>query len=276
MKNSVWAEEELNFIKENYKHMSYKEMADVLDRTKTAVDLKVNRLGLKKSKYVYDESFFENIDTEEKAYWLGFIYADGYVMIGKYNDKPCSYEASIELSVKDIDHLKKFVKSLNGNVPIKEFEKFSGTPPRAHKMCSVRLYSKKMVENLENYGVVQNKTFVIEFPNIDNDLIRHFIRGYFDGDGSVFENIQRSCVKCNICCGSKLFIENIREELYRNDICSYIVKDKNIFVLYIGGMNNVDKFRSYIYKDSTIFLDRKFNRFEEIYLKYNIYSRLPR
>ena len=275
MKSGVWSQEELDFIKENYKHMSYKEMAKQLDRTKTAVDLKVNRLGLKKSKYVYNEKFFENIDTEEKAYWLGFIYADGYVCAGKYNGSISSYEVSIELSSVDKNHLIKFVNSINGNIGITEFTKYAGTPPAYHNMCSVRIYSKKMFDDLNNIGVVQNKTFVIKFPMfLDENLKRHFIRGYFDGDGSVFENKQRKCVRCNFTTASKEFAEHITKCLIANGMRCYITRYHTIYQCNISGMYNVGMFRNFLYKDSNIFLDRKFNKFVELYDKYNINNRL--
>ena len=75
MRNTTWLDYEINFIKENYKTMTNQQMANYLDRSKTAVDLKINRLELKKSKYTYNHSYFKNIDTEIKAYWLGFIFA---------------------------------------------------------------------------------------------------------------------------------------------------------------------------------------------------------
>lgn len=275
MKNGAWSQEELDFIKENYKHMSYKEMAEKLGRTKAAVDLKVNRLGLKKSKYVYNEKFFETIDTEEKAYWLGFMYADGYVCASKYRGNISSYEVSIELSSVDKNHLIKFVKSINGNIGVTEFVKYAGTPPAYHNMCSVRIYSKKMFNDLNNVGVVQNKTFIIKFPTfLEENLKRHFIRGYFDGNGSVYENKQARCARCNFTTASKEFIEYISKYLIESGIKCYITHYHNIYQCIISGMYNVDVFRNFLYKDSTVFLDRKFERFVKIYDKYDIDNRL--
>ena len=105
---TMWNENEIKFIMENYKTMTYKEMAKKINRTENAVKLKVSKLGLKKSKYIYDVDYFKKIDTIEKAYWLGFIYADGYVSVGKQN-----YEFGIELQGSDYKHLKKFNKAIN-------------------------------------------------------------------------------------------------------------------------------------------------------------------
>lgn len=277
MKNGAWSQEELDFIRENYKYMSYRDMAERLGRTKAAIDLKVNRLGLKKSKYVYDQHFFRSIDCEEKAYWLGFMYSDGYVSISKRNGKPCSYEASIELSATDKDHLRKFVNAIHGNIGIKEFVKYAGTPPAYHNMCSVRVYSKEMVEDLINDGVVENKTFIVKFPEfLDEKLIRHFIRGYFDGNGSVCEDKKTNLARCNFTTASISLAESIKDFLISNNVKCYITKCNNIYQCNVRGMKNVDVFKKLMYEDSTVFLDRKFNKFSYIYRKYDIDSRIAR
>ena len=94
-----WTNDEIIFLKENYKTMTYKQMSEQLNRTKSAIDLKINRLGLKKDKYTYNHDYFENIDSPQKAYWLGFIYADGGVAI---DDKTNSCELSIKLQASDV------------------------------------------------------------------------------------------------------------------------------------------------------------------------------
>ena len=89
-----WTEEEISFLKDNYKSMTYRQLSEHLDRSKLAIDLKINRLGLKKGKYTYDHDYFECIDTSDKAYWLGFIYADGGIFV---NERLNSCELSIKL-----------------------------------------------------------------------------------------------------------------------------------------------------------------------------------
>ena len=142
----VWTEEDDKFLKENYTKYSRKELGEFLDRTVSSIQNRARRLGLKQEdKYTYNKDFFEVIDTEEKAYWLGFIFADGYVNQSKNELGGCiNNELGIELSVKDIDHLKKFNKSLNGNVQVNIRNRvcFDGIECT---MCNIRLYSKKYV-----------------------------------------------------------------------------------------------------------------------------------
>ena len=266
-----WKEEEIKYLIDNYKIKTNREISEVLGRTKTAIDVKANKLGLKSSKYYYNEKYFEKINTEEKAYWLGFIYADGYVVHSGIYGK----EFGIELQAKDINHLKKFNKSVNGNLKINKFKKKCNLNNKTYDMCSIRIYRKNFVESLEKWGVIENKTFDIKFPNINEELIRHFIRGYFDGDGCVTKN--KEYIKYDFTSGNISFLEELRCILYKNNIKSYIYKEKeNTYRLCIGGMLNCDIFYNYLYKDSNIYLDRKFNKKNSIYDELNIDIRIEK
>lgn len=266
-----WKEEEIKFLIENYKTKTNKEIAEVLGRTVDAVKIKAHKLGIKSSKYYYDEDYFKEINTEEKAYWLGFIYADGYISHSNNYGK----EFGIELQSRDINHLKKFNKSINGNIEVKKFKKKCNLNNKTYNMCSIRIYKKRFVENLEKLGITENKTFNIEFPNIDKNLIRHFIRGYFDGDGCV--TVSNKYIRYDFTSGNILFLEKLRDILYENNIKSYICKEKeNTYRLRIGGMLNCDIFYNYLYKDSNIYLDRKFNKKNNIYNELDIDNRIKK
>ena len=270
-----WTDEEIGYLKENYKTKTYKELSQHLNRTKSAIDLKINRLGLKKEKYTYNHHYFENIDTEDKAYWLGFIYADGCVM--EYENNSC--ELAIKLQARDIGHLKKFNKSINGNNQITTFNRQCNLNGKFYDGCQIRLYSEKIVHDLERHGVYPNKSLVITMPDINDDMFRHFIRGYFDGDGCIYQsgNVKNSYVQCNFSCGSVVFLEQLRSYLYGNNINSYICHDHdNVWKLIIGGMKNCDLFLHYIYDDANIYLDRKYLRKEELYKHLDIEQRLLR
>lgn len=270
-----WTEEELNFLRENNSKMTHKEISEILGKTKSAVQLKANRLGLTKSKYTYNENFFQEIDTEEKAYWLGFIYADGYVV---NNEKNGTYEVAIELQYNDFNHLKKFNKSLKGNIEVKQREKVCNLNGKIYKMCQIRMYSKKMVKDLELFGVMQNKTKQLDkIPNIPKELIHHFIRGYFDGDGCVCLDKQHNHPKADFTCGSLNFLEDIKKWLNSNDIGGYTFQEKSgTYRLFIRGMKNFDKFFNLLYKDYTICLDRKLKKKNSIYRECKVAQRLPR
>ena len=163
------------YIIKNYYNMRTKDILIKLSISITPLlaILKKYNIQVKSSKkYTFDENYFENIDTEEKAYWLGFFYADGCVRVRKTNS-----ESKLKLSIKDISHLEKFKKSINGNNKILNIN---------DKTAYLSLNTRVFTNHLINNGCTERKTFTIKFPYfLNDDLIRHFIRGYFDGDGSI-------------------------------------------------------------------------------------------
>ena len=125
-------------------------------------------------KYKLNENFFD-ILNEKSAYWLGFFYADGYVRMkdGKSGE--------LKLKLKDTDkcHIEKFLKHIECDKPIK-----CGVDNKS-KFCSVTVYSNLLVNKLFELGCFNNKTQKIRLPNLESNLMNHFVRGYFDGDGSI-------------------------------------------------------------------------------------------
>lgn len=272
--NYEWTENEINILKENYLNKTYKELSSLLpNRTKTSIDLKINRLGLKKSKYHYNQDYFENIDSEDKAYWLGFIYADGCVYIGENN----SAELHIKLQEKDIDHLKKFNKCIDGNIEIKKFKDVCNLNNKIYDCCSIRIYSIKMCRDLISHGAYKNKTFLLNMPNLKKELIKDFIRGYFDGDGCISMNSnKRKTIRIKFTSGCIEFLTQLREYLYLNDIKSYINKEKNqnTYNLNIGGIKNCDELWNLMYKGANIYLNRKYIKKNILYKEYKLNERI--
>ena len=264
-----WKEEELDFLRANYQEKSYKEIGEILGRKEQAIRSKLHYLGLKKEIHHCNYNYFSIIDTEEKAYWLGFIYADGNVNKAKNT-------LTINLQARDKGHLVKLNKCLEGNYSVKVTKDIRGDKTYWNARLSV--YSTKLIKDLINNGVVPNKTSVMTFPTIPNDLLHHFIRGYFDGDGTVCERKHKkgqSDLSCSFVCGSQAFLESIRHILFSNNINSYIVHDKgNKVYLSLAGLQNPDNFLKYIYRDATICLDRKFEKTKYLYQYLDIERRL--
>lgn len=206
---------------------------------------------------VYDlnEDFFEIIDTEEKAYWLGFLFADGC------NSRNRSI--LLRISEKDESHLLKFKKSLSSNAPIYEYDNGIAISK------GVTLHSKKLTSDLSKHGVITNKTFKTKFPNLRNNTMKRcFVRGYFDGDGSLSFGRSKSNLFFShfALSGNKSFLEEIQllmmTELNLNK--TKIIKDKTIHRLAYGGRIQSTKVMDWIYKDATIYLDRKYNTYLEL------------
>lgn len=194
---------------------------------------------------------FEKIDTEEKAYWLGFLYADGSVG---------SKESKIELGLaeKDLHHIEKF-KNFMGIA-----NKICYRPQSKSYRISFR--SDNCKTDLINKGCIPKKSLILKFPTEEQVpfyLIKHFIRGYFDGDGW-FTNTG-SYFQIGII-GTKDFIEGFLN-------CVDIINTKNtIFTVHredgakryvFGALNDVTNFLNWIYKDATIYLDRKYEHYQD-------------
>ena len=272
-----WTDIEIQILKDNYKIKTYKELVALLpNRTKTAIDVKINKLGLHKEKHTYNRRFFENINTEDKAYWLGFFYADGCVSI---NEETNSGEAAIKLYKGDYKHLKKFNKSLEGNINVSFETRICNLNNKPQESCIIRCYSIDMVNDLIKIGCIPNKTFYITVPNIPKPLMRHFIRGFFDGDGCICtDSNKRETIGINFCSASLIFLKQLRGILYENSINSYIVdeKNKNTYRLYIKGLKNVDNMWNYMFDDAVVFFVIYYKKKEMLYKKHNIAQRLLR
>ena len=124
--------------------------------------------------YHYNKNYFDIIDTFDKAYWLGFIAADG-------NIRKDLLKLRIELNIQDIEHLKKFRSYIEGDMPIREWIR-----PNNHS-CYIEINCKHLNIELSKYGIVPNKSLILDinWNLIPKDLYKFFIRGYFDGDGSL-------------------------------------------------------------------------------------------
>ena len=208
---------------------------------------------------------FENIDNEEKAYWLGFIYADGYI-----RERKSGNSLEIKLSVKDISHLELFRKNLDSNHLIREAfskVKYKGGVSISH-MCHLAIYSSQIVESIKTKGVHSRKTFTIGKPNIDEDLIPHFIRGYFDGDGSFSFNPKNYSIKTQIVSASDEFKQFIIDELNKKNIKINLYSGIKLQIQ--NKMDNL-KFYNYIYENAKIYLNRKKEKYEEFrrYYRYD-------
>lgn len=217
----------------------------------------------------YKEDFFEVINTEEKAYWLGFLYADGYNYF--HSNAPKGYTA-LNISIKDLEHLKKFGIATTYNyedsmiyyrtiidpfgydlnLPIEKKRKFN--------ICTYRINCKKIREDLVKQGCIQNKSLILEFPTTEQvpvELQHHFIRGYFDGDGY---SVKTEKTKSIGLIGTKNFLTSI-DLIFRAEIENYgkecISKRGNYYNLKKGGRKITKKISDWLYKDATIYLERK-------------------
>lgn len=192
-------------------------------------------------KYSYDRSVFKTIDSEEKAYWLGFILADGYV-----SDKGLE----IGLNIKDRTHLQKFCKFIG----IDE----SAIKVKGETTVRVIITSVELVQDLLSHGIKNKKSLIADFNHtiLNGELARHYLRGYFDGDGYMSKDGNRS----EVTCGSTVLLNSWQDHLRETLSIEY----KRV---HSDNRSNAKRLRyskkdtlalkQYLYNDSAIFLNRK-------------------
>lgn len=204
-------------------------------------------------KYQINESYFDSIDTEEKAYFLGLLFADGY-----NNEK----RNDVTLSLSEVD--KEIIIKLNNILqPDKPVQYIKYCYPNSNQTKLV-INNKHISNQLTKLGIHQNKSHTAIYPNYLSDLLeRHFIRGVFDGDGCVtgFKNPTFSIT------GNIAFLDKIQQTLIKRlGLLKTKFDDRrkescNIASLRYCGIYNVYKIYNWLYQDATIYLERKKKKF---------------
>ena len=183
--NKIFSDKDIEYIKGNYKSMTYGQIASKLNYTEKQIRSKALNLGLTKTRK-FNKKYFQRITTPNQAYWLGLIYADGYLV---HNKKLSNYELGIELINTDHKLLDDLNVELGGVHKVVFFHKeknFNGYEYETDT-CALRIYSKTIVDDLIKCGVVPNKTYSSIYPKCEN-FIWDFIRGFLDGDGCIYVN----------------------------------------------------------------------------------------
>ena len=223
----------------------------------------ITRRKMSEAKRIFtiNEHYFDVIDSEEKAYWLGFIYADGNI----YQNK-----LQVGLSNTDLNHLIKLKNTLN-----------SGQNLYKDRTCTkLIVHSDILTNNLIKLGCFKKKSFTIRFPTkeqVPDNLLRHFMRGMFDGDGCIITNLETkhwhfqlnsNLEFCKIYYSVLLQGSGFKKK--RGNVYKEKRRETDCWFINIGSTNKVNLFKifTYLYCGASIFLERKKNKFEKmIYAK---------
>jgi len=215
-----------------------------------------NILGVCKSDKRFNYNKFDIIDTEEKAYWLGFIFADGYV-----SNEGFTFELGLKAS--DVGHLHKFnrfIECVDNNIHYHP----KITHNKVYDFYRWCIRNEKFWNILNSYGCVPNKSLNLKFPNIkffkDASLIKHFIRGYWDGDGCISFTPKTKIISV---LGTSEFLNEMKlyvPTLINNNLYHHKDKNENTFSIQTN-FRKAYKTLKYLYSDSTIYLDRKYEKY---------------
>lgn len=229
--------------------------------------------------YSFDNTFFKKIDTEEKAYVLGFFFADGY-----------NSETQLEFSQieQDEDILVKINSALKSDIPLYSYKNSSGNIKKV-----LRISSREMCKDISLLGGIKNKSLILQFPTcVPDSLIHHFIRGYFDGDGCIWNGKRKkSIVKDNksktgyreriihnvkfTFTGCIDLINSLQDLLVEKKVVKNKTKlnlskakdkeNSRWCTMEYSGRGQIKNLFDFLYKDATIYGQRKYNKFQEIF-----------
>jgi len=270
LEKKYWTKEEDNYLISHYKNTSTKELSKKLNRTVSCIRSRAaGTLSLKKTKDFIQENikhtrkynvcfdYFNKIDTQEKAYWYGFIWADGNVSNTHLN---------ISVHEKDIEVLEKFKKSINSEAPIKivKDKRMSGN------MVKITISSYKIVNDLYKINIKERKTYLDNLPVLSDDLFWAFLAGFFDGDGCFSNRNKLKNSGCFAICCRQIMGDWIKQRLTSvgiNGIAIYNIKDKENKNLIINRIRSLINLYEKIYSEDIrgLCLQRKFRKFKEFY-----------
>lgn len=244
---------------------STRKIGSMLNHSKSTINRIVaeNGMEIRHGLDCENQDFFDVIDTEEKAYWLGFITADGCVVSTPRH--PEGERISVQLAIRDRKHLVKLKQALAADAKIVTRVHKEGFDGRVKDrgFASFSVGSQKLVSALANLGVGPRKSATVEPWNGPDDLIRHYWRGVVDGDGSIARKSDN--LYTVFLCGSEACVRGFAE--WASRVCG--TKATPYFrtgCWYVGvsGRHQVPKLIQALYGDCSVSLDRKQERADQI------------
>ena len=230
-----------------------------------------------------DENYFETIDSEEKAYFLGLIISDGNIYNPNDDTHKTNHKGSkwVSITLQDSDAYIlgwfKDIIGLNSKV---------ASDGRGSSYIAVR--STKMADDLAKYGIIERKSFKTYFTfNIPTHLYRHVVRGIIDGDGTIDARFRytskdnRNRFQHRIsCCGTHRLMKEMYDLIYNTlkfDVYRkvYDYSNRNLSQFYVSNMNDIAKLGKWLYEDSHIFIQRKFDTLKKFMEHYNFEFNIP-
>lgn len=259
--NRVFSDSDIEFIKNNYSTMTYGQIAETLGYTDKQIRCKAKNMGLTKNR-IFNKDYWEIIDTPTKAYFLGYIFADGWILM---KDNPREYEFGMQLQEQD----KYILDILNNELGGKHIVQF--IPKRINVIGKqivhsgnsyvLRVYCKKLVCDLYKLGIDTNKSQKPTYPIVDRKYFFDFLRGYIDGDGCYVQNNKKG-VYMQLVCAKEEPLKYIQKILNEYNIKTNIRFDNNrIFSLSCTNNDSMKKLINLMYySNDVICLTRKLDK----------------
>lgn len=247
------------------KGFSGKDITKLLNRSEEFVYLRLKRSGIilrkrgtEHRKHTFNEDYFNQIDSEDKAYFLGLLYADGCLL---------KDGVRIRLQERDKNILELFTKAIGYSGNLKTIE-LNNKNKNWQNQSSLSLYSLTLKKDLSDKGCVKAKSLILNFPTfIPDNLLSHFIRGYFDGDGGVYFYKKRNNPTAGITSTYNfcMHLKKILQDRLSINSCVSLRSNKITATIYVSGFKNVLRFLEYLYKDANFYIKRKNEKYKAIH-----------
>ena len=241
----------------------------VVKRTLIENGIELRTTNQNHRKWELNEHYFDCIDTSNKAYILGFLYADGYNSLEKHFVR-------IALQEEDKDILEKMRIELNSSKPLKYLDfkgEIQSNGYTCKNMYQLEVYGSHICKTLDEIGMHQNKSLILQYPNIiDEKFHSHFIRGYFDGDGSItlieknnkITSSNITITSTDSFCKSVYNILSVYLNVEKFKINDASCHNGITRVLYNSNKQSCLKFCDWMYKDADMYLERKYNKYLQL------------
>lgn len=231
----------------------------------------------------FDIHYFDSIDDEHKAYWLGFIWSDGYLGYRIRDNSREEYNLKLSLMESDYEHLEKFNNDIDGNYKIHYYtygeSAFKSKSGREARLFITNVHFGKNLR--DKYGIIPHRedcTKIIQ--HIPTNLTKHFIRGVIDADGTFSHYMTKkqdyNVNKYNIhICGSEMLLKYIEKYFIEIRLIDDIERklcvrhkeegrDAGCKSLAISGRISVTGILNHLYKEADIYLNRKYEKYLKV------------
>ena len=213
----------------------------------------------RQSPYYFNEHWLDELDCAEKFYFLGFFAADG-CNSKKYNN------AKIKLQTCDLELLEKFKGLLESDRPIYNVYQKETKNRKESFAVNFELTSKYFCEKLEELGLSERKTYILQLPDyISDKYFRDYIRGVFDGDGNISISYKGRARGMSSIAGNPRFLLQIKEKLekFLSVNIVYYQTNENCGYIKINRQEDLKVFLDWMYKDSNLYMERKYQKYLE-------------
>lgn len=264
-KRIMFSESDKKYIATHYLVDSYKDIGNTLGYTARQIQGYVNNHFKGKIKIRnFNSDYFKYIDCPAKAYWLGFLYADGWVV---YDEQRRNYECSIQLQSGDLAILQDLNNRLGGIHRIefrhKESKILDNSEISITDSYTLRIFSREIVKDLIKHNILPNKTQSPIYPTVNKELFFDFLRGYIDGDGCIYYNSKRNALAVHITGAHEdvfKYLQKVLQDDYGISSGVYGETTRKYRIMITG--KNAMRLLESIYKNTAEpKLERKYNKY---------------